>query len=108
MARATLAKPGSPETGVGLTGVGPCPSSRSGSRFTKWSALDAAVPLREIQVAARHAEPGTTTVYVRRCFDVRLRRLIGARSTSKPSSTKSLVLTLIVAKIVAPAGAVTR
>jgi hypothetical protein len=27
------------------------------------AALDAGVPLREVQVAARHADPRTTTVY---------------------------------------------
>jgi hypothetical protein len=29
-------------------------------------ALDAGVPLREVQTAARHADPPTTTVYDRR------------------------------------------
>ncbi len=33
------------------------------------AALDAGVPLREVQVAARHADPRTTTVYVRRRQD---------------------------------------
>jgi integrase/recombinase XerD len=32
-------------------------------------ALDAGVPLREVQVAARHADPRTTTVYDRRRQD---------------------------------------
>ena len=30
------------------------------------AALDAGVPLREVQVAARHADPRTTTIYERR------------------------------------------
>ena len=30
------------------------------------TALDAGVPLREVQVAARHSDPRTTTVYDRR------------------------------------------
>jgi integrase len=33
------------------------------------AALDAGVPLREVQVAARHADPRTTTVYDRRRQD---------------------------------------
>jgi hypothetical protein len=35
----------------------------------KMAALDAGVPLREVQVAARHADPRTTTVYDRRRQD---------------------------------------
>jgi integrase/recombinase XerD len=34
------------------------------------AALDAGVPLREVQVAARHADPRTTTVYARRRQDI--------------------------------------
>jgi integrase len=34
------------------------------------AALDAGVPLREIQVAARHSDPRTTTVYDRRRQDL--------------------------------------
>jgi integrase/recombinase XerD len=30
------------------------------------AALDAGVPLRDVQIAARHADPPTTTVYDRR------------------------------------------
>jgi hypothetical protein len=30
------------------------------------AALDAGVPLRDVQIAARHADPGTTTIYDRR------------------------------------------
>ena len=30
------------------------------------AALDASVPLRDVQLAARHADPATTTVYDRR------------------------------------------
>jgi len=30
------------------------------------AALDAGVPLRDVQIAARHADPRTTTVYDRR------------------------------------------
>jgi integrase/recombinase XerD len=30
------------------------------------AALDAGVPLRDVQIAARHADPGTTTIYERR------------------------------------------
>jgi integrase len=30
------------------------------------AALDAGVPLREVQIAARHADPRTTTIYDRR------------------------------------------
>ncbi len=33
------------------------------------AALDAGVPLREVQIAARHADPRTTTVYDRRRQD---------------------------------------
>ena len=33
------------------------------------AALDAGVPLRDVQVAARHADPRTTTVYDRRRQD---------------------------------------
>ena len=33
------------------------------------AALDARVPLRDVQIAARHADPGTTTVYDRRRQD---------------------------------------
>ena len=33
------------------------------------AALDAGVPLREVQLAARHADPRTTTVYDRRRQD---------------------------------------
>jgi hypothetical protein len=33
------------------------------------AALDAGVPLREVQVAARHGDPRTTTVYDRRRQD---------------------------------------
>jgi hypothetical protein len=33
------------------------------------AALDAGVPLREVQVAARHSDPRTTTVYERRRQD---------------------------------------
>ena len=33
------------------------------------AALDAGVPLREAQIAARHADPRTTTVYDRRRQD---------------------------------------
>ena len=36
----------------------------------KMAALDAGVPLREVQVAARHADPRTTTVYDRRRQDL--------------------------------------
>ncbi len=31
------------------------------------AALDAGVPLRDVQLAARHADPRTTTIYDRRC-----------------------------------------
>jgi len=34
------------------------------------AALDAGVPLRDVQVAARHADPRTTTVYDRRRQDL--------------------------------------
>jgi integrase len=34
------------------------------------AALDAGVPLREVQLAARHSDPRTTTVYDRRCQDL--------------------------------------
>ena len=34
------------------------------------AALDAGVPLREAQIAARHADPRTTTVYDRRRQDL--------------------------------------
>jgi integrase len=30
------------------------------------AALDAGVPLRDVQIAARHADPRTTTIYDRR------------------------------------------
>ena len=30
------------------------------------AALDAGVPLRDVQIAARHADPRTTTIYYRR------------------------------------------
>ena len=30
------------------------------------AALDAGVPLRDVQIAARHADPRTTTIYHRR------------------------------------------
>jgi integrase len=33
------------------------------------TALDAGVPLRDVQLAARHADPRTTTVYDRRRQD---------------------------------------
>ena len=38
-------------------------------RLLKMAALDAGVPLREAQIAARHADPRTTTVYDRRRQD---------------------------------------
>jgi integrase/recombinase XerD len=34
------------------------------------AALDAGVPLRDVQVAARHSDPRTTTVYDRRRQDL--------------------------------------
>jgi integrase/recombinase XerD len=34
--------------------------------FRIMAALDAGVPLRDVQIAARHADPRTTTVYDRR------------------------------------------
>jgi hypothetical protein len=34
------------------------------------AALEAGVPLREVQLAARHSDPGTTTVYDRRRQDL--------------------------------------
>jgi integrase/recombinase XerD len=33
---------------------------------TCMAALDAGVPLRDVQIAARHADPRTTTIYDRR------------------------------------------
>ena len=49
------------------------------------AALDAGVPLRDVQIAARHADPRTTTIYDRRRqnFDRRAasRRHVGDRAT---------------------------
>ena len=39
------------------------------TQLLKMAALDAGVPLREAQIAARHADPRTTTVYDRRRQD---------------------------------------
>lgn len=33
---------------------------------SSWPPLDAGVPLRDVQIAARHADPRTTTIYDRR------------------------------------------
>lgn len=42
------------------------PPTHRVSALLKNDALDAGVPLRDVQIAARHADPRTTTIYDRR------------------------------------------
>jgi integrase/recombinase XerD len=56
-----VVKPGARDNGVG-------PVDRQAGRAAFiMAALVASVPLRDVQLAARHADPRTTTVYDRRC-----------------------------------------
>jgi hypothetical protein len=48
----------------GVPGSAACIRTCCEPRFM--AALDAGVPLRDVQIAARHADPRTTTVYDRR------------------------------------------
>jgi integrase len=50
-------------------GLGPVHPHMLGAGFIM-AALDAGVPLREVQIAARHSGPRTTTVYDRRRQDL--------------------------------------
>ena len=49
-----------------LAAVGSLPGTEAARSMFNMAALDAGVPLRDVQIADRHADPRTTTIYDRR------------------------------------------